>query len=192
MFAIPILVAGLAYGWSRVRAQVPRYLAVSVQVAVSLLFLGQIGLRFAREVTTLVAPGHVTSDIPHFRGLRVPDAQHAALKNEMALLSGLAADRRLFLIGPNAGFFYLAADLRNPDAFDFPYVSVFGRAGQQDVIARIEAGEIRSVFIFSYPIDRQTPTVLQDFVRSSMVPVREEPSGIFYRDLKPARKRAAG
>lgn len=181
IYAMPLVVTGLAYGWSRVRSLVPPRWALAIRVAISVLFLCQIGLRFVRDTTALVSTEYVTSDIPHFRAIRVRDVEQTRLWNEARWLSGLAAERPLFLIGPNAGFFYLAADLRNPAAFDFPYVSVFGRTGQQEVIAQIAAGEIQSVFIFSTPVDRQTPVALQDFVRSAMVPVREEPLGVLYR-----------
>jgi hypothetical protein len=184
MFAIPILVVGLAYGWGRVRPLVPRPSAQAIQVAITLLLLAQIGFRFVRDATTVFSPEYLTSEIPHFRGLRVREAEHAMLVGQAGLLSTLAEGQPLYLIGPNAGFFYLASGIRNPNAFDFPYASVFGRNGQQEVIARITAGEIRSVFVFAGPTDRQTPVALHEFIRRSLVAVRDEPLGILYRGMK--------
>ena len=186
MFAIPILVVGLAFGWSRARDLVSRRWAFTIQAAITVLFFGQIGLRFVRHTNALLSTEYVTSDIPHFRGIKVPEATHTRVHAEAGLLSSLAAGQPMFLIGPNAGFYYLAANLRNPGAFDFPYVSVFGRAGQGEVIARILADDIRSVFVFSGPIDRQTPRVLHEFVRTSMVRVRDEPLGVLYRGRRNA------
>jgi hypothetical protein len=181
MFAIPILVVGLAYGWNTVSPLVSRPSGRAIQVAITLLFAVQIGFRFVRDVIRVASPAYVTSEIRHFRGLRVREDEHRALIGQTGLLSDLSAGQPLYLIGPNAGFFYLAAGIRNPSAFDFPYASVFGRNGQQEVIARIAGGEIRSVFVFAGPIDRQTPVTLLDFVRSSLLPVREEPLGVHYQ-----------
>jgi hypothetical protein len=180
IYAIPVLVTGLAYGWTVVRPLFSIRMARAVTVAVTLLFAAQIGLRFVRHAHALASPDYVTSDMRHFRWIRVPRAQYGGLTRDADLLSRLAAGKPLFLVGPNTGFFYLAAGVTNPDSFDYPYASVFGRAGQQDVIARIRAGEIRAVFIFADAMDRQTPWLLQEFVRTTMTPVYREHLGVLY------------
>jgi hypothetical protein len=180
VYAIPVLLTGFAYGWTAVRPLFSVRMARAVTIAVTLLFAAQIGLRFVRQARTLASPDYVTSDLRHFRWMRVPRAQYGGLIRDADLLSGLAAGKPLFLVGPNTGFFYLAAGVTNPDSFDYPYASVFGRTGQQDVIARIRAGEIGAVFIFADAMDRQTPWLLQEFVETTMTPVHREDLGVLF------------
>jgi hypothetical protein len=179
-YAIPLLVVGLAYGWQTARPFGTSRWAPLVPVAVTVLFSTQVGLRLVRYTSALVSAQYVTSEIPHFRGIRVSQAEYTRLRDEAGRLSTLTADRRLFLLGPHAGFYYLAGGLTNPDPFDFPYASVFGRAGQDEVISRIRAHQIRSVFVFFAPMGAQTPATLQHFVGRSMVPVRREHFGVLY------------
>jgi hypothetical protein len=181
IYAIPVLVAGLAYGWTAVRPIFSIRMARAITVVVTILVATQIGLRFVRQARVLASPDYVTSDLRHFRWMRVPRAQYGGLTRDADLLSRLAAGKPLFLVGPNTGFFYLAAGVTNPYSFDYPYASVFGRAGQQDVIARIRAGEIGAVFIFADAMDRQTPWLLQEFVQTTMTPVQREHLGVLYR-----------
>ena len=180
IYAIPVLVTGLAYGWTAVRPLFSIRMGRAVTVAVTLLFAAQIGLRFVRHARTLASPDYVTSELRHFRWMRVPREQYGGLTRDAALLSRLAAGEPLFLMGPNTGFFYLAAGVTNPDAFDYPYASVFGRTGQQDVISRIQAGETRAVFIFADDMGRQTPPLLQEFVQTTMTPVQRDALGVLY------------
>ena len=180
IFAIPVLLAGFAYGWTAVRSLFSIRIARAITVAVTIMFAAQIGLRFVRHARALASPDYVTSDLRHFRWMRAPRAQYVDLTRDAELLSRLAAGKPLFLLGPNTGFFYLAAGVTNPEYFDYPYASVFGRTGQPDVIARIRAGEIPAVFIFADAMDRQTPWLLQEFVQTTMTPVRREDLGILY------------
>lgn len=187
IFAIPILVVGLAYGWTVARPFRATRWAAAIPVLVTTLFAAQFGVRLVRHSAALLSPEYMTSDIPHFRGIRVRETEYRALRDEVALLSHFADGQPLFLMGPNSGFYYLAAGIRNPDPFDFPYVSVFGTGGQQEVIGRVQQGRIQSVFIFSTPMGRQAPIILQEFVRGSMLPVGRAPFGVLYR--APARHR---
>jgi hypothetical protein len=181
IYAIPILVTGLVYGWTAVQPLFSIRIARAVTVAVTVLFAAQVGLRCMRQARTLTSSDYVSSELRHFRWLRVSRAEYGGLTAGADLLSRLAAGKPLFLIGPNTGFFYLAAGIRNPNAFDYPYASVFGRTGQQEVIARIQTGEIRAVFIFAVAMGRQTPSQLQEFVQTTMTPVQGEHLGVLYR-----------
>ena len=189
IFAIPILVVGLAYGWTVVRPFGATRWAPVIPVLVTLLFAAQFGVRLARYSVAMVSPEYRTSDIAHFSGIRVREAEYGTVRDEVARLSRLANAQPLYLMGPNTGFYYLAAGIRNPNPFDFAYASVFGTTGQQEVIGAVEQGHIRSVFIFSTPMGRQTPTILQNFVRGSMLPVHRERFGVLYR--APGRKVAS-
>jgi hypothetical protein len=181
IYAIPVLVVGLAVGWTAAQPFISRPWVRIATIAVTVLFAAQIGLRFVRYTRALVSPHYITSELRHFRWIRVRSAEYAALAKDAELLSRLAAGEPLFLMGPNTGLYYLAAGLRNPNSFDYPYASVFGQNGQQEVISRIRVGEIRAVFIFAEAMDRQTPLLLHHFVRRSMTPVRREDLGVLYR-----------
>jgi hypothetical protein len=181
IYAIPVLIVGVAYGLRALRSLVSSSWIQFAAIALTVLFAGQLGLRYARYTSRLILADHVTSDLPHFHGIRARGVDHLALKEHVESLSTLASGKPLFLIGPNTGFYYLAAGITNPDRFDFPYTTVFGRTGQQQVISRIRAGEIPSVFIFSEPMFRQTPSLLQEFVQTSMSPVRRQELGVLYQ-----------
>ena len=181
IYAIPVLVVGLAFGWTAAQPVISRPWVRLATVAVTVLFAAQIGLRFVRYTRALVSPQYMTSGLPHFRSIRVSRIEYAALTEDAERLSRLADGKPLFLMGPNTGLYYLAAGLRNPSSFDYPYASVFGRNGQQEVISRIQTGEIPAVFIFAAAMDRQTPFPLRQFVQRSMTAVHREDLGVLYR-----------
>ena len=181
LYALPMLVFGLAFGWHGVSERLPRGPAFVITALVSTLFAVQVGMRAARYTSAAVSDGYVTSAIPHFRGIRAPRGEYDALVHESTRLAVMAAGQPIFLVGPNTGFHYLAANLSNPDPFDYPYASTFGRTGQQDVIRRIESGRINSVFLFAAPMGRQTPQTLHDFVKRAMTPGAQETFGALYR-----------
>ena len=61
------------------------------------------------------------------------------------MTSATRGDRRILLLLPDAGFRYLTTGLRNPTPFDFPFVTTFGRNGQQRVVDSLRSGRIGPV-----------------------------------------------
>ena len=184
IYALPVVIVGLAYGVSALRASMPARWMQILPVVVTVLFTVQVGLRYGRYAARLMSEQYVISDLPHFQGIRAGKAEYAGLKGEVELLTALAGGQPLFLIGPNTGFYYLAGGITNPDRFDFPYTTVFGRSGQQEVISRLVSGQTPSVFVFFQTMHEQTPRRLQEFVVTSMRPVRQERMGVLYRGVK--------
>ena len=74
----------------------------------------------------------------------------------------------LLLLVPDAGFRYLITGLRNPTAFDFPFVTTFGRDGQQRVVAAIASGRIKRVCLAAAFEPNLAPKVLVRYVRRFM------------------------
>lgn len=180
MYAIPLLIVGIAFGWESVRPLVARERATLIEIGVSALLAIQIGVRLVRAMTTFVSPEYTISTLPHFRGVAISRTEHVVAHQQIVVLSRVTSGGPTMLLSPNAGFYYVAAGVRNPDAYDFPYASVYGPQGQGEVIARITNGTIRSVFVFNDPIDRQTPVELLDFIRVAMTPVHQEAFGTLY------------
>jgi len=53
----------------------------------------------------------------------------------------------LFIIRPDASYYYLTAQLTDPTPFDFPGISDLGRDDQDGVIHRLGAGSVRWVCV---------------------------------------------
>jgi len=87
----------------------------------------------------------------------------------------------VFLLRPDASLWYLSGGLTNPTPYDYPYASVFGPHGQQDVIAGIRAGRIAWVCWPGPTWGPLQPKELEEFVAASMVAVGDSPAGVLYR-----------
>lgn len=125
-------------------------------------------------------PVEVDLDLPHLRGLPVPrkaPGSRPADGGELRAMTG----GRVFLLRPDAALWYLAADLRNPTPYDYPYASVFGPDGQRETIAAIEAGAVEWVCWPEPMAGRLAPLELQAFVATAMAPVADTPAGRLYR-----------
>lgn len=91
------------------------------------------------------------------------------------------AGRRILVLRSDAAQWYLALDLRNPTAYDYPLASTFGSDGQQVVAQRLRRGDVE--WCLFAPIDRGplTPSVLEEAVRSRMEPVLDTALGVLLR-----------
>lgn len=140
---VAALVAGHAAGDTRERLR-----SVVVVLAVALAAWGcalvVVGLRDAIRRGAF-GPA---SDVPGFRGTGCPFTPDAI--EDLAVASRLAGGVAL-LLGSPAPLAYLVAGIHNPTAYDYPYASTFGPTGQDEVVARLAAGDIRWV-IRVYPL----------------------------------------
>ena len=75
----------------------------------------------------------------------------------------------MLLLTPDAGFRYLTSGLRNPTAFDFPFVTTFGTDGQRRVIDALAAGRIKRVCVAADWFGFE-PTQLVGYIRRTMQP----------------------
>jgi hypothetical protein len=125
------------------------------------------------------APDQVDREVPHFRRLPVARRVPGRSPSDGHELRA-QTDGRVFLLRPDAAFWYLAGDLRNPTPFDYPYASVFGPRGQTDVVRDIERGAIRWVCLAEPMVGRLAPDELQSFVSSSMDAVTDTAAGTLY------------
>ena len=122
----------------------------------------------------------VDDDLPHLRGVPVQRWLPGAGPRQGQALRE-ATGGSVFLLRPDAAWWYLAAGLRNPTPYDYPYASVFGPRGQAEMIAAIRRGDVPWVCLPAPMVGRLAPTELQTFVVDCMEPVAETAAGTLYR-----------
>lgn len=146
-------------------------------LGVALVGAGLIGAAVPAEAEWRRRRAIVEHDpVPHLHGLPVPSRLAPDLAaGARALREATGGD--VFVLRPDAGFWYVAGDLENPTPFDYPLASTFGPHGQQDVVDAIAAGRVRWV-CFPGPTDGGLrPALLETYVTTEMVPVRETVAG---------------
>ncbi len=124
--------------------------------------------------------GPVDHTTPYFEGLPVLHGTTPSGPADGAALRERTGGR-VFLLRPDASFWYLASGLENPTPYDYPFASVFGPRGQQEVIEGIRAGRIAWVCSPGPTDGRQRPAQLEEFVARSMVAVEQTSAGVLYR-----------
>ena len=83
-------------------------------------------------------------------------------------LARAGADGPLFLATPEAGFYYLLADVPNPTPFDYPLATAFGRTGQEELAARIRRGDLDAACLGFQGAGDLTPWPVVNAIRSTM------------------------
>ncbi|HWJ33342.1 MAG TPA: hypothetical protein VNR59_13490 [Gaiellaceae bacterium] len=161
-YAAPPLVLLVAHS---ARTKVPRALVVvaSLWVGIAVVLTASLPMRLARS------PNAVLSDLPHMRGTFVDRGRQDLWRRENAAV--LALGRPLLLLVPDAGFRYLMTGLRNPTAFDFPFVTTFGKTGQERVVRALASREITRVCVAGEWFGLE-PTRIVNYVRTTMRPTR--------------------
>jgi hypothetical protein len=164
VFAAPPLVLLLAYAaylW-RSRLWPAARVAIAAWTAIAVVLMATLPLRLARSSTANL------STLPHLRGAFVQENDSARWLEEASQLRAAAGtDASLFLLVPDAGFGYLTAGLRNPTAFDFPFVTTFGRDGQRRVVDDIASGRVDRVCMARRWFGLE-PTRIVNYVRATM------------------------
>ena len=95
------------------------------------------------------------------------------------------AGRRVLVLRSDAAQWYLALDMRNPTRYDYPLASTFGRAGQEDVAARLRRSDVEWCLMAPADAGPLTPDRLEEAVRSCMDPVLDTALGVLYRARHP-------
>jgi hypothetical protein len=108
----------------------------------------------------MASESYQVSTIPHFRGVLIPVAQHAELRDRVQILSETVSGEPILLLSPYAGFYYLAAGIKNPTPFDYPAITTLTREGEDEVVAAIAGREIRMVCL-----DSREPSPLRESLR---------------------------
>jgi hypothetical protein len=111
----------------------------------------------------------VWSDLPHYRGTLLPRSRVEVGREVDAVLGPELRNGVVFVAGEWASFYYLAADGRNPTAYDFPLSTAMGLDGERQVIRDIEDGRIRLVAMCDGPArSRLAPRQLLGYVYGRM------------------------
>jgi hypothetical protein len=165
-YTAPVLVVLLAYAVHVWRSRVPSaaLVAAAAWAGLAVLLMGTLPPRLARSSAADL------STLPHLRGTFIQERDLAGWEREAARLRSAArSDSRVLLLLPDAGFRYLTTGLRNPTPFDFPFVTTFGRNGQQRVVEALAAGRIGQVCLGRSWFGLE-PTQLVNYVRRTMRP----------------------
>ncbi|HSX26447.1 MAG TPA: hypothetical protein VLE89_05505 [Chlamydiales bacterium] len=166
LIAIPMMLIGLIYGGRRIMPQFP-WNGKAITLGLSLLVL----YTPAKEVHGLIRGNRVMLTLNHFHGACVfLDLQKMIETRLEALKSQIPEKGPIFFLSPFAGFYYLALEIPNPTPFDFPFVTAFGKRGQERVISELARGMIQSVIVddeLNSEMDLQ-PTQLYDYVRREL------------------------
>jgi len=120
------------------------------------------------------------SELPRFRGAFAPPARQRRLLRNSRELRRADHDGRLFLLTPDASFYYSSAGLRDPTPFGMSQSTIFGRTGQAETIGRIERGELRVCARFDRS-SKLNPEELERFVESRLRPARALGACTLYR-----------
>ena len=129
-------------------------------------------IRFAAAGAALASSDRAFSDLPHLRGILMPRAHMTETAETAIKLRDAAAGAPLFLLVPNAGYFYLTSGIPNPTPFDYPLKPAFGSSGEADTIARIARGEIAQLCMKRVD-GLMAPDALQRFVETEMKPAAD-------------------
>lgn len=163
-YTAPILVVVLAYSLNvwRPRLHSSIFLATALWVGVAVLLMATLPFRLAHSSAANL------STLPHLRGAFIQERDLVGWQREAARLTSATGDSRsVMLLLPDAGFRYLTTGLRNPTPFDFPFVTTFGRSGQERVIDSIASGRIAQVCLGRSWFGLE-PKQLVNYVRTKM------------------------
>ena len=126
-----------------------------------------------RSVEPLPQRAESLTGLPHMVGAAVADHTIRGVH-----IVGAAARRahatNLFIIRPDASYYYLTAQLTDPTPFDFPGVSDLGRDDQDGVIRLLRGGSVQWVCVSRPPkrsayVSPTRPMRLEAYVRHTFV-----------------------
>jgi hypothetical protein len=163
-YTAPVLVVLLAHSlhlW-RARLHPSVFRASALWTGVAVLLMATLPIRLAHSSAADL------STLPHLRGTFIEERDLDGWQREAArLTSATGGTRDVLLLLPDAGFRYLTTALRNPTPFDFPFVTTFGRNGQERVIDSIASGRIAQVCLGRSWFGLE-PKQLVTYVRTTM------------------------
>ncbi len=165
--ASPVLLTGLHFAASRVP------LRRAFRAAGCIWLAGAFVWTCLRPVPQIVRGQWVRMNEHPYTGMWINRDHYARFTNTVDALRRSGASP--FLLTYDAGSLYLASGLRNPTPFDLPAGTAMGRHGEQQVIAAVEAGRIRSVCVNTRWPGDNAPLQLIAYVKGHLR--RGEPMG---------------
>ncbi len=88
----------------------------------------------------------VLSSHPHFQGIPISRRFDQSLKEQLEHLEKAGAEKPIFFINQDGGFYYLISNRRNPTPYDWPSITSLGHSGEEKIAAQFQRGEIRLFF----------------------------------------------
>jgi hypothetical protein len=138
-----------------------------------------------RAVESFPHEGESLRGLPHLTGAlsSTRTRRNARVVGESLHAAGAGT---VFIVRPDAGFYYLVDDLRDPTPYDFPGVSDLGADDQDGVIRLLERGSVRWVCVPPPPargtsVSPTRPLRLEAYVRRHYVRVGIAHSCTLYR-----------
>ncbi|HEY5611547.1 MAG TPA: hypothetical protein VIL97_10085, partial [Thermoanaerobaculia bacterium] len=171
MHVIPILGAVGAIAWRLGAAPRNRMIRFACVGAMSGWLAFALFMMLLNPVKRLASDEWRFSRIPHCRGILIAESTDDELLRAAADVRRAVDGDEAFVQTMTAGFYYLAAGIRNPTPYDMPAATTFGPDGQKKLIAMIEEGRIEKVVAFNEPLGSQSPTELLRYVETTMSPV---------------------
>ncbi len=181
IYAIPSLLIGLAYAWSRIRPGMSRRWVFGVQFGLTAWLGLSLALTLSGLLTRITSGQVQVSTLPHFRGVVIEAEHHGRIQADATALSDAARGEPLLILSPQAGLYYLVAAVKNPTPFDYPLVTAFGLTGEADTLAAISEGRIRAVCLASPGASALGPARLERFVQENLQPERSVGACLVYR-----------
>jgi hypothetical protein len=146
-----------------------RVAGVALAVWLSIATVAVIG----RAIQPFGQPTESLTGLPHVVGAAVADRTVRGV-HSVASRARRAHATNLFIVRPDASYYYLTGQLRDPTPFDFPGVSDLGRDDQDGVIRLLSRGTVRWVCV-SRPgrprayVAPTRPVRLETYVRRTFV-----------------------
>jgi hypothetical protein len=175
VYATPELFVGIAYLWHRVKP----VLSWRWTVGIPMIVILWIAFGLVQQISKIASVGTSADDfskLPHFRAALIPADQSRVIEvHARALVEETSNSGPSFLLFPEAGFYYLITGLKNPTAFDYPFVTAFGLNGEEKTAAAIAQRKIRSVCLRSFDgfWSSLKPALLQDYVEKHLRPGKD-------------------
>jgi hypothetical protein len=126
-----------------------------------------------RAVESFPHPGESLHGLPHLTGA-LSSARTRRTARAVAADLRAAHVRTVFIVRPDAAFYYLVDGLHNPTPYDFPEVSDLGADDQDGVIRLLQRGAVRWVCVPPAPVrgvssSPTRPLRLEAYVRRHFV-----------------------
>jgi len=182
VYVTPELILGLIYVWHRLKRSIRPHWVLIAQTGL-LLWLGiGLGYLILNPFVRAASDKYQFSTLPHFRGAFIDIFQHTQIRNDAnALVDLVATEQPVFLLSPNAGFYYLVTELKNPSPFDYPLVTAFGLNGEAEVRDAISSGKIRTVCLDRRKPSPLSPVLLERYIQEHMQRIRRVGFCTLYR-----------
>ena len=167
-FVFPVfVVAGLSACKTLVPERRLRTAAVVLLVVLAPVLLA----RSVGQVVQLADGSKRFSDLPHARGVLVEPADEDEIAAAAAALD--REQRPVFVVSIEAGILYLASGIENVTPFDYPWVTTFGRDGEERLAEDVERGRFGAVCVDFGGEPALVPRRLEAAIEHSMTPAED-------------------